>query len=564
MAKVPITTVREFSARLEGVTGRARAALRREFAETYGVSATTLSRMLCEVGYRERSRSDAGTRRVPVDDAKILELAAIQRSSLSLRKGVTMPAEDVINIAEDSGLIDQGALAPSTYNNWLRSLEVSRREQARIEGETDYVHTTLRSLGPNHVHQVDFSLAVNWKIFQGRPQYEHLVYKNKLPSAGTPRLWRLIVVDHASGAFFTHYSQSTGETVQATLEGLYRAWAPKVLNGEGIERIYPFRGVPRILMADRGSANQAQITETVLERLGVKLLICGSSRAKGTVEVSHRIWEDHFESRMRLQVPESVEQLNEWALDFAVKMSARPHSRHGAPRSAIWAWHVGRRPETQLRELRCDFETFKAIAVTEPQKCQVRGNRTIRFRSKVYRVPDQVQAESSVFVQYSPFDFPNIYVRASEATGAPCYVCEPIELDEFGFPVDAPVIGQEFHSQKQTPTKRMVAAAEVIRRGFEESQELKVYGHHRHGVKPVEVRPVGTEALELAAPEVRYTRIQAREEVIARVGRSLEMAERNLMLGFGDTVTEAEVEAVVMAIEQGVTAPVIAFRTTAG
>jgi hypothetical protein len=536
------------------VKGRAKTAVRREFMATYNISATTLSRVLHEVGYRERQRADAGQRRNGLATEDLAQMAAIQRASLSARKGVILPAEDAINIAEDSGLIQKGVISTSAYNAWLRDEQSSRRQQAEPEP-----HTTLRSLGPNHVHQVDFSLAVNWKIFQGKPVYEHLVYKNKLPSAGVPRLWRLLIVDHTTGVIFPWYSESTGETVQATLEGLYRAWSPKTLRGESVERRYPFRGVPKILMADRGSANQAKITATTLERLGVQLNICIGARSKGSVEVSHNIWEQHFEARMRLQVPTSVEQLNEWALDFAVKFCAeKVHSRYNAARSAMWAWHINRLPETQLRELRCDFETFKGIALSDPQKCLVRGDRTIRFRTKRYRIPAEVTTGQHVAVQYSVFDFPNILVRDAAKEHGPAWLCEPMELDEFGQPLSAPIIGQEFKAHKHTATKRFVTAADEIAKGYVDSQQLRVFGHHAEGVEEIEVKHRGTDVLAVAGTaEPTYTNTDARFEVLQRVGRDLLPAEKRLFQRFGATVTEDEIDAVVSAIAAGVENPVV-------
>jgi hypothetical protein len=562
MVRIPLHAVRELAAQLAELAGRQRTAVKRQFLGLYGISDTTLSRALHEVGFRSHERRDRGVRRRPVTPEQLTNLAGIQRASTSLRKGVVMPAADAINIAEDSGLIERGAVTEEYYNEWLRERQASRRDQQQPEP-----HTTLRSLGPNHVHQVDFSLAVNWKFFQGRPEYEHLIYKNKLPSAGVPRLWRLIVVDHSSGVIFPHYSQSTGETVQATLEGLFYAWSEKRLRGESIARLYPFRGVPKILMADRGSANRAQVTVTILERLGVKLNICEGARSKGSVEVSHNWWEQHFESRLRLQKPESVEQLNEWALDFAVKICAEnPHSRHGAARSHMWAWHINRKPESQLRELRCDFETFKAIAVSEPQRCRVYGNRTIRFKSRQYRMPEQIQTGAFVLAQYSPFEFPQILVRDADNPTGFTWACAPVQLDEFGFPVDAPVIGQEFKSHKQTKTARFVKQADEISAGFIEQQKLKVFGHHRHAVDPIEVKHQGADALETQVPEeVRYSRVQARAEVLATLGRPFTRPEVDFLNAtFGEAVTESEIAAALAQILNGMPGRVLSFSKTGG
>ena len=560
MPRVSLEVVRDLAGRLDGVPAAARAAIKREFLATYGCSPSTLSRALHEIGVRSHTRADAGTRRKEVTEEILQRIAAIQRASLSLRKGVVMPAEDAINIAEDSGWIDKGALSPSYFNRWLRDQDASRRDQIKPEP-----HIELRSLGPNHVHQVDFSLAVNWKVFQGKPQYEHLIYKNKLPGAGVPRLYRLIVVDHATGCFFPHYTESTGETVQALLEGLYRSWAPKQLRGESIERLYPFRGVPRILMADRGSANQAGVTATLMERLGVQLNICEGARSKGAVEVSHGVWEQHFESRMRLQQPESVEQLNEWAVDFTIRQCAcKPHTRHGAPRSQMWAWHINRRPETQLRELRCDWEGFKSIALTDPTTCRVSGNRIVRFKARKYRVPDEFLPNETVLVQYSPFYFPQILVRAADVAGAPGFLCEPVEVDEFGFAVTAPVIGQEYKSWKQTDTARFVNTTEEITKELIASQNLRVYGHHRQGVEPIPIRHSGADVLEAAAAPVLMSKIQARQTVRENVGRDLVPAEWAFVNSlFGDQVSETEVANAVAQILAGVQARVLHFKEAA-
>lgn len=553
---VPVQAIRDFAAQLDGVEGRARAALKRDFAATYGVSAATLSRALNDVGVRSHRRSDAGVRRKTVPDDVLHQIAAIQRGSLSLRKGVVMPAEDAINIAEDSGRVERGALTPSYFNGWLRSNNASRREQGKPEP-----HTDLRSLGPNHVHQVDFSLAVNWKVFQdGRPQYEHLIYKNKLPAAGQPRLLRLILVDHATGCFFAHYTCSTGETVQALLEGLYYAWSEKRIADQSVKQIYPFRGVPQILMADRGSANQAGITASLMQRLNVRLNICEGARSKGAVEVCHGWWEQHFESRLRLQRPQSVEQLNEWAVDFAARQCARAvHTRHGSARSTIWAWHINRKPETRLVELRVDFNTFKSICLTDAARCLVHGNRIVRFKGKKYRVPQEFQPGEYVAVQFSPFAYPEILVR-HEQPDSDSWLCEPIEVDEFGFPVDATVIGQQYKAQKKTDTAKFVDRADETTKQFVTGQQLRVFGHHRHSVEKIDIKHEGADVLAPSAPQVFMSKVQARQAVLDSLGRPFTPAEAAFLnRNFGEQVSEEQIAAAVANIHAGIRAEVVAL-----
>jgi hypothetical protein len=348
--------------------------------------------------------------------------------------------------------------------------------------------------------------------------------------------------------------------VQALLEGLYYGWAEKQIGGESIKAKFPFRGVPKILMADRGSANQAGITASLMERLGVQLNICEGARSKGAVEQAHNFWESHFESRFRLQPPESVEQLNEWAVDFAASRCAEAiHTRHGTTRSAMWAWHINRKPETQLCELRIDFETFKSIAVTDPVRCLVYGNRVVRFRGKKYRLPEEFLAGEYVAVQYSAFAYPEILVR-HEAPGSAAWLCEPVELDEFGFNIAAPVIGKQYRAQKHTETAKFIKAAEATGKALIASQQLQVFGHHRHGVDPIDIRHAGSDVLAPGAATTYRSRVAARQAVLEAIGRPFSAAEAaHLNRVFGDQVSDEAIAAAVAAIQQGVRTEVFAI-----
>lgn len=548
--------VEELAVRLTALQGRARSVARREFSALHNCSPSTLSRQLHAIGFRSHQRCDRGISRSGVTDEQFHMIAAIQASSLSLRKGIVMPAKRCIDIAEHNGIAPE--VSTSTYNAWLRANSGARTDQTAATP-----HIELRSLGPNHVHQVDFSLAVNWKVKNNKPIYEHLIYKNKLPKEGEPRIWRLIVVDHATGACFPHYTVSAGETVQGLLEGLYYAWSEKKVNGESITKRYPFRGVPQILMADRGSTTKSGVTVALLNRLGVKLNICEGARSKGTVEVSHRIWEENFETGLRLQPPDSIEQLNSWAMEFAAEFCATAtHTRHGSERSTLWAWHINRKPETQLRELRCTFETFKTIALTEPQKCKVGGSRVIRFRSQKYRVPECFYPNTFVDVQFSPFEFPQIQVRPVDEPAAIAHLCSPIEVDEFGFAVTAATLGVEFKAAKQGLAANFAKDAQRRAKELIDGGKVEAFGYHLDRTPEVGVPTQGTELPVEDQPETVMTRVSARTQVIEMLGRPLtppEAAHVNRV--FGERVTDAEIAAAVAEIQRGIGARVLEFAS---
>ncbi len=561
---VPESAVQLLADDLEPLAARERSALKREFMNAYDLSSSTLSRRLRSIGVRSHNRKDNRKRRSVVTDEDLRVVAAIQRNSQSLRKGTVMPAEEAIEIAEDSGLIEPGLVTRDYYNSWLRDLQASRREQSQPEP-----HVRLRSLGPNHVHQFDFSLAVNWKMFEGRPVYEHMVYKNKLPSGNGQRLWRAIITDHSTGTYFPYYLAATGESQAATIEALYHCWAPKKLRGVDITAKYPFRGVPRILMLDRGPGNRSQVTTGLMERLGIKVNICEGARSKGQVESAHNMWESAFESRFRWEPPQSVEELNEWALDFAVARNTKKmHTRTGASRSELWAWHINSRTETKLREIQVSFEQFKAIALTDPERRRVEGDRTVRFKGEWYRLPEGFVPGQYVAVQYSPFLYPWIQVKAADQPDAETWPCEPIEVDQFNFDVTSPVIGEDYKSHKHSKTKRFVSEAEVQAKEIAAKATLKVFGHHAEKAGEVQMRPgseaVPIEGVEIEGVELTYTPYQARREVITRIVRLLNAAEKQYLADvFGESVTSGEIDTAVAAIEAGIETKVLEFTSGA-
>ena len=556
--------LRNLTEQLDAVQGRARAALKREFMASYGISSSALSRHLCDLGARSHSRQDAGVKRARITEEQLHAIARLQNSSQSMRKGTFMPAKDALDIAERNRIIEPGSVSESYYNKWLRDNEGSRAE---LDQPTP--HIDLRSLGPNHVHQVDFSQAINWKLENNKLIYEDVrEYKNKLISAEAKqaRIWRLIVVDHATGAFFPFYGIAGGETVPMLIEGLYRAWTAKKIGALSVQDRYPFRGAPQILMADRGSTTRAQITVSLLQKLGVTLNICEGARSKGAVEVAHRWWEERFESRFRLQEAASIEQLNDWAVDFAARVCGEElHSRHQGTRSEMWAWHLNKRPETQLREIKCDFPTFRSIANSDPVLCRVTGARLIRFKSRRYRVPNSLLINRDVAVHYNIFSYPEIIVRRPEEPAGETWACTPIEVDEFNFPVEAAIIGQQYKAQPKTRTTRF---AEVARAGGKElvaAQSIQAFGYHIERVAYVDIKHASEDVPLAPAASRTLTTFAARQEVMTILGRSFTQAEAEYVSRqFGEAVTEAEVDAAVAQIQEGITGRVLAFPQASG
>jgi len=84
-------------------------------------------------------------------------------------------------------------------------------------------------------------------------------------------------------------------------------------------------------------------------------------------------------------------------------------------------------------------------------------------------------------------------------------------------------------------------------------------GYHLEGLEASGIKSRETEISAVAEPLV-YTRVQARQEVIDRVGRPLSNSERRLFMSFGDAVTEEQIAQAVATIAAGMEAAVIPMR----
>jgi hypothetical protein len=78
-------------------------------------------------------------------------------------------------------------------------------------------------------------------------------------------------------------------------------------------------GVPKMLLWDKGSANTSHGIQNLLDSLGVKheTHAAGHAWAKGGVEQANNLVETHFESRLKLEPVNTIDELNAAALSWA-------------------------------------------------------------------------------------------------------------------------------------------------------------------------------------------------------------------------------------------------------
>jgi hypothetical protein len=294
----------------------------KQFAEFVGKSPQTVYGWLRkQAGYDSgrKRRADTGTTRMPAESLDFI--AAAQREGVRGNGKRTMPVGVAMNVAQANGLTIN--VSRSRLNAILR--------QRRMDAKTVMAarnHGELRSLHPNHVHEIDPSLCVLFYM-QGR-QYvmrEEEFNRNKPANYAHVKLkvWRYVRYDHASGSIDVRYYEAEGENQAALFDFLLWTW------GKQENRLS--HGIPRILLWDKGSANTSHGICNLLDALGVdhRTHAVGHAWAKGGVEQGNNLVETQFESRLRIEPVDAIEQLNtaaeRWVRDYNANALAHVDAR---------------------------------------------------------------------------------------------------------------------------------------------------------------------------------------------------------------------------------------------
>lgn len=306
-------------------------------AATLGVSEATVYRALVKRGWcsGRKPRSDRGQSRLSEDD--LVAVAKIMAKGRNKRGQANVPTKEAVEIAQG-----QGVATTTSYSQVARRLRQQGLSMAHMRAPEPAISRV--SLHPNHVWVVDVSVAIQWYLRDGDGrigQYSDAgarFYEGKRQNLAELRqvLLRYLVVDHYSGAFYVRYYYSAGENSLDVVDFLYRAMAAKSFGAA-----FPFRGVPRRLVADQGPAFKSDLVQQLLQELDVtcELHAPGNAKASGAVETRHNHWQRSFEGRLALaDAVSDLEDLNQKAERWAAVANAeRPLTRHGKPPMALWA-----------------------------------------------------------------------------------------------------------------------------------------------------------------------------------------------------------------------------------
>ena len=545
-----------------------KSSIKAEFAERYGISVQTLHRHLAGVGWHSgrRRRSDAGSTSQDMD--ALTELAATLKLGVRKNGKATMHTPNARSMLAANG--KTFAVSNSRINELLRRQQLDLATQRQPSA-----HVSMRSLHPNHVHQVDPSLCLLYYLPGGGQKMirDDEAYKNKpetIERIGALKVWRYVLTDHYSGTIIVRYYQARGETQENLFDFLLYAW--QRLDGR------LFHGVPKILVWDKGSANTAGGIRNALEALQVEHIPhqAGNARAKGQVENANNIVETHFESRLRYEPVSCVDELNAhaeawtnaWNANAIPDLDSRLRRRFMAEPVARYAlWQMIR--QEQLRLLP-DLDVCRYLLTTDPQERQVGPDLTVSFKhpnTKTREFYDLAHVEGiypRCTVKVSPLIYGGNQVlihledyRGEERT----FVVDPIQRDAFtGFRADAPTFGESYAAQPDTVADRAGKAADraafpdkaadEIEKAKDKNEApfggLDAVSHLRNVYMPDFMNKRGTELHVPSRVEVEektLTTTQALIHLKRTLGRALNADERDVFLAqFPEGCTEQQVE----------------------
>ncbi|MCB1738697.1 MAG: integrase [Gammaproteobacteria bacterium] len=557
---------REVACRLAEAGHGERASIVAEAADQVGLSVQTAYRRLKELAGWTSGRKRRGDAGSTSQSTEVLELAAAMRREATRANGKRiMPIGVALNVAHANGL--DVTVSRSQFGRLMRARRLDYRglEAAEAHG------VEMRSEHPNHVHEVDPSLCVIYYM-HGKQQMMRAAefYRNKLEKYAKVqhKVWRYVRTDHASAVIDVRYYVAAGELAINMADFLIYTW--------GRQPGRTNHGVPRILLWDKGSANTAAPVQALLEALEVEGIEHRAEAAwvKGQVEGAQQIVETHFESRLRLEPVESVDQLNAAAAHWceAYNSNALEHidarvRRPGiAPTARHDLWALIR--ADQVRELPAP-EVCRALLEGKRVERTVDRSRQISYRHPqadrpmVYELRTCEGLVPSDKVTVSPLLTGDCAIRLywmSPMGEERVWRVEPrTEYDQFGRPLSAPIIGQEHRALPTSEAERIVADLDRLaypdHDDAEEARRKQVtpFGGqliaHSH-LKDVETRTYlprrGTE-IDATPPEEREVPVSVDEALMRyheALGRPLTREENRWFRGrYPEGISDADLVA---------------------
>jgi hypothetical protein len=429
------------------------------------LSNATLMRHLKQVTVRKprRQRSDANHVTLTRDEA--LHISAMLTEAARKNNKRIMCVADAADILRANNAIsaqridpNTGEIKPLSPNAIARALRVHKLHPDQLMQPAPV--TALASLHPNHMWCVDASLCILYYL----PKVDGLqvmdakeFYKNKPANAKrveNDMVWRYVVTDHTSGWVYVEYVLG-GETGRNLCTIFINA-----MQKRGVDD--PVHGVPLMAMLDPGSANTGALFKNLCLALQINLQIneVGNPRAKGQVEKGQDIVECSFESKLRFvkEPVTTLDHINQLSQRWMVWFNANKiHTRTGKTRYDAWLTIT----PAQLR-IAPSVTICRELTVSAPESRLVTPGLTVNFGGAEYDVSavPSVMVGEKLMVCRNAYRTDAVNIALKSAYGDDIFCVAPVKVrNEFGFFIDAPVVGEQYKQHADTPAQ--TAAKEI-------------------------------------------------------------------------------------------------------
>lgn len=459
-----------------------RTALCKAAAQELGLSISTLYTKLKEVTVapeQRKRRSDAGRSDLTREEALTISAALMESARRNEKRLYSLG--DAVEALRASGMIraeavnkGTGELRPMSLSAIGRALHSYKLHPEQLLAPAPV--TELASLHPNHVWQIDASLCVLYYLKPGPETRANGLqvmeaakfYKNKpknLASIASDRVWSYEITDHTSGWIYVEYvmGAESGENLcNVFINAMQERGGADVMHGK-----------PHNVMLDPGSANTGAMFMNLCDALRINPLIHkpGAANVTGQVENARNIIERKFEAGLRFQPVADLAELNAWAKKWREYFNAKAvHSRLGKPRTSVWLSIL----QEQLIKVP-SVEVCRLLAVAQPETRKVTPKLRVSFQGHEYDVSHvpNVMVGERLMITRNPWASDAAQVVATDANGHRVfYVIPEVKRNEFGFDINAPVIGESFVRMADTPAQTGRKEAAKLAMGAETQEEV--------------------------------------------------------------------------------------------
>ena len=402
-------------------------------------------------------RSDKGLHLLPQIEAE--EIVRWQRENARANGKNLVCVEDAVAVLREAAHIKAEYLDEDTGE--IKPLSIGAiRAAIRHYGLSASVLNTpppamrMRTLHANHVWEIDASLCVLYYLPAdgGLQVMREMLFNSNKPKnikrIENERVWRYLVVDHASGCIYVEYvfgGESGANLTQIFINAMQ-------------SRPNEFWGVPLRVYVDAGAANTGAVFKGLCQQLEIDVQwhLPGNARATGSVEKSQDIVERKFESMLAARPVFNLTELNLRALHWRIKFNQHAvHSRHGLPRFAAWQKHIASHLVAPP-----SVEVCRALASTTPKQRQITQYLTVDFEGQSWDASAYPGVYRGLKVQVcrDPWSDDNIRIIEPQADGAVKFHLAALkQTNNLGYWESSPVLGEQFKRHAMTPPEHTLA-----------------------------------------------------------------------------------------------------------